>query len=280
VNYSVASPGYFAAIGTPVLRGRDFLETDTATSTPVALINRAMAKTFWPGEDPIGKQVGLAGPEFPLMLIVGMVGDVKHLSLREEPGAEMYVPYTQKPFLPLSVMHVVLRSKADPTLLTGNVRAALRSLDPDLPIAKTTTLRTMVDTSLAGQRFSMLVLGSFAGISLLLAALGMYGVISYTVGQRTREIGIRLALGAPSRNVWGMLLGHGALLAFLGVLIGLLAAVGVTRFMTSFLYGIEPTDSLTFAGVALLLMVVALLACYAPARRAMRIDPITALRYE
>jgi predicted permease len=279
-NYSITSPGYFSAVGTPVLRGRDFLETDTANSTPVVLINRTMAKTFWPGDNPIGKQVGLAGPEFPLMTIVGIVGDVKHLSLREDPGPEMYVPYTQRPFPSMLVMHVVLRSKADPALLTGSVRAAIHSLDPDLPIAKITTLRRIVDTSLAGQRFSMLVLGAFAGLSLLLASFGMYGVISYLVGQRTREIGIRLALGAESADVLGMLVGYGSRLAFVGVGMGLLAAVAVTRFMTSFLYGVQPTDAFTFAFVALLLMAVALLACYLPARRALRIDPIIALRYE
>jgi putative ABC transport system permease protein len=279
-NYSITSPGYFSAVGTPVFRGRDFLETDTANSTPVVLINRTMARTFWPGDDPIGKQVGLAGPEFPLMTIIGIVGDVKHLSLREDAGPEMYVPYTQRPFPSMSVMHVVLRSKADPALLTGTVRAAIHSLDPDLPIAKITTLRRIVDASLAGQRFSMLVLGAFAGLSLLLASFGMYGVISYLVGQRTREIGIRMALGAESRNVLAMLVGYGSRLALLGVGIGLLAALGVTRFLTSFLYGVQPTDAFTFALVALLLTAVALLACYLPARRALRIDPIIALRYE
>jgi putative ABC transport system permease protein len=280
VSYSIASPGYFSTIGTPVLRGREFLETDTANSRQVALISRTMARTFWPTENPIGKRFGLADPSFPLMTVVGIVGDVKHLSLREEAGPEVYVPYTQRPFTPVSLMYAVVRSKSDPALLVGNVRAAIRSLDPDLPIGNVATLREIVDASLAGQRFSMLVLGAFAAISLLLAFFGVYGVISYLVGQRTREIGIRIALGARSHTVLGMLMGYGARLAGLGVALGLLMALGLTRLIKRFLFGVPPTDAFTFAIVASVLMAVALLACYLPARRAMRIDPIVALRHE
>jgi predicted permease len=279
-NYNITSPGYFSAVGTPVLRGRDFLETDTADSMPVAVINNAMAKKFWRGEDPIGKQVGLGSPEFPAMTIVGIAADVKHLSLREDPGPEMYVPYTQKPYPSMLIMHVALRTKTDPTSVTRSVREVARLLDPDVPVAKLTALTTLVDNSMAGPRFSMLLLAAFGALALLLATIGMYGVISYSVTQRTREIGIRMALGAQRRNVFGMVLGQGARLTALGLAIGLVTALGVTRTMASALYGVQTTDPLTFAVVSLLLVGVALLACYLPARRATRVDPLIALRYE
>jgi putative ABC transport system permease protein len=279
-NYNIASPGYFAAVGTPLLRGRDFLESDTVDSVPVVIINDAMAKKFWPEEDPVGKQVGLGSTKFPLMTIVGIAADVKHLSLRESPGPEMYVPYTQKPYPSMLIMHVVLRSAADAESLTGSVREAVAKLDPDLPIAKVTTLKTIMDNSLAQPRFSMLLMASFGGIALLLACIGMYGIISYSVAQRTREIGIRLAVGAQPRQVLTMILGHGARLAGLGIVIGLLAALSATHVMESFLYGVQSTDPITFVGMTLLFIVVALLACYLPARRATRVDPLIALRYE
>jgi putative ABC transport system permease protein len=279
-NYTIASPGYFSALGTPLLHGREFLESDTADSVPVVIINNAMAKEFWPGENPIGKQVGLASSRFPLMNIIGIVADVKHLSLREEVGPEMYVPYTQKPYPSMLKMHVVLRAQNDAASLTGSVRAALSKLDPDLPMAKVRTLKTLVDNSLVQPRFSMLLIGSFATIAVLLACIGIYAVISYSVVQRTQEIGIRLAIGAPPRQVVGMILIQGLRLAGLGIVIGFLAALGVTRIMTSFLYGVQPTDVFTFAGVTLLLVIVAFLASYLPARRANLIDPLTAIRYE
>jgi putative ABC transport system permease protein len=279
-NYNIASPGYFSAVGTPVLRGRDFLETDTEGSTPVALINNAMAKKFWPNEDPIGRQVGLANPQFPAMSIAGIVADVKHLSLRDDPGPEMYVPYTQKPYPSMLTMHVVLRTKSDPAWVAQSLREAARLVDPDLPIAKLTALTTLVDNSVAGSRFSMLLLVAFGALALFLATIGMYSLISYSVTQRTREIGIRMALGAQRRSVFGMILGQGARLAAIGLLIGLLTALGVTRMMRSALYGVGATDALTFTAVSLLLVAVALFACYMPARRATRVDPIIALRYE
>lgn len=279
-NYTIASPGYFSAVGTPLLRGRDFLESDTSDSPPVVVINNTMANKFWPGEEPVGKQVGLGSSRFPLMTIIGIVADVKRLSLRESPGPEMYVPYTQKVYPSMQIMHVVLRSTNDVASVTGSVREAINKLDPDLPMAKVTTLTNLVDNSLAQPRFSMLLLSAFGAIALLLACLGVYGVISYSVVQRTQEIGIRLAVGAQPRQVLAMILGQGARLAGIGIAIGLLAALAVTRIMASFLYGVQATDPITFASVTLLLIVVALLACYLPARRATRIDPLIAIRYE
>jgi putative ABC transport system permease protein len=279
-SYTMTSPGYFDAAGTPILRGRDFLESDSAHSMPVTVINNAMAKKFWPGEDPIGKHVAPGSPLYPIETIVGVVADVKHISLRDEPSPEMYVPYTQKVWPSLLTMDVVLRTSVDPASMTSSVREAIHSVDPDLPLAKVATLDNLVDDSMTPQRFSVLLLGSFGAIALVLASIGMYGVISYSVMQRTQEIGIRMALGAERRSVLGMVLSEGARLGGIGIAIGLVAALAVTRLMAGFLYGVGATDPLTFAGVSLLLLGVALFACYIPARRAMRVDPMIALRYE
>jgi predicted permease len=279
-DFTVISPGYFSAIGTPLLRGRDFLETDTTDSMPVAIVNAAMEKKYWPNEGAIGRQVGPGTTRFPLLTIVGVVPDVKHTSLREETAPEMYVLYNQKPWPSMLDMRVALRTKADPASATETVRENIHAIDPDLPLAKVATLTTLVDDSMSQPRFSVFLLGSFGALALLLASIGMYGVISYSVLQRTQEIGIRMALGAQRRKVFGMVLGQGARLAGLGIGIGLVAALGVTRLMASFLYGVRPTDPLTFAGVSLLLLGIALLACYLPARRATRVDPMVALKYE
>jgi predicted permease len=279
-NYTIISPGYFSAIGTPLLRGRDFVESDTATSVLVAIVNAEMEKKYWPGQSAIGKQVGPGSPRFPLATIVGVVPNVKHISLREETAPEMFVLYTQNPWPSMLNMRVALRTKTDPASITESVREAIHSLDPDLPLAKVATLTTLVNDSMAQPRFSMLLLTSFGMLALALASIGMYGVISYSVMQRTQEIGVRMALGAARQNVFAMVLGRGARLVSLGIGIGVVAALGVTRTMASFLFGVAPTDPLTFAGVSLLLVAVALLACYLPARRATRIDPIVALRCE
>jgi predicted permease len=279
-NYTIISPGYLSAVGTPVLRGRDFVEADTADSMPVALVNVAMEKKYWPGQSALGKQVGPGSARFPLLTVVGVVPDVKHISFREETTPEMYVVYTQRQWPSMLNLRVALRTKADPASMTASVREAIHSIDPDLPLAKVATLTTLVDDSLSQPRFAMLLLASFGLLALLLASTGMYGVISYSVAQRTQEIGIRMALGAERRNVFGMVLGQGAQLAGLGIALGLVAALGVTRLMASFLYGVQPTDPLTFAIVSLLLGGTALLACYLPARGATRVDPLVALRHE
>jgi ABC-type antimicrobial peptide transport system permease subunit len=279
-NYTIISPGYFASVGTAVLRGRDFLDADTADSMPVTIINLSMAKKYWPGEDPLGKQVAVGSTRYPLTTIVGIVADAKHISLREETTPEMYVPYDQKVWPSMLNMRVALRTKSEPTAMTGSVREAIRSLDPDLPLAKVATLTTLVDDSMTQPRFAMLALASFGVLALVLASIGMYGVISYSVSQRTQEIGIRIALGAGRGTVFAMVVGQGARLAGIGIAIGLLAALGVTRLMAAFLYGVQPTDPLTFVTVSLLLAAIALLACYVPAHRATRVDPMMALRYE
>lgn len=278
-NYTIVTPGYFSALGSPILQGKDLSESDSADSVPVAIINQAMARKFWPGQNPLGKPVGIPIRKFD-MTVIGVVADIKHLSLREEPAPEVYVPYTQNPWPSMLVMQAVIRTKADPESVMSSVREAVHSVDSALPLARVTTLAAIMDTSLAQPRFSMLLLGSFGTLSLLLASIGIYGVISYSVAQRTQEIGIRLALGAQRRNVFGMILSQGARLAGLGIAIGLLLALGVARLMASYLFGVQPADPLTFAAVGALLLGVAFLACYVPARRATRVDPLTALRYE
>jgi predicted permease len=279
-SYTIASPGYFSAIGTPIRRGRPFLDSDTADSQPVAIISKTLADQFYPGDDPIGKSIKLPPSKFPVLTIVGVAADVKHFTVRESTGPEFYVVYTQKPYPDMLTMQVALRTQADPRALIASAREAIRSVDPGLPMAKVSTLATLVDDSMTQPRFSMLLLAAFAALALVLASIGIYGVISYTVAQRIQEFGIRLALGAQPRNVFAMVLTQGARLALVGVLFGFAAAFGVTRLMSSVLFGVQPTDPLTFVVVPLLLMAVALLACYIPARRATRVDPINALRYE
>lgn len=279
-NYNIASPGYFRAIGTPLLEGREFSEMDTADSAPVVIVNSAMARKFWPRSNPLGKQVGLGSRRFPLMTIVGIVADVKHLSLREDPGPEMYVPYTQKPYPSMSIMSVVVRTKVSPTAVIKDTEKAIHSLDPDLPIANVTTLEAIRDSSTAQARFSMLLLTSFGGLALLLACVGMYAVISYSAMQRTQEIGVRMAFGASRASVFRMVLGQAAGLSGIGALIGIVAALGLTGVLRSFVYGIQANDPPTFACACLVLILTVLLASYFPSRRAMRVDPIVALRYK
>jgi predicted lysophospholipase L1 biosynthesis ABC-type transport system permease subunit len=238
-----------------------------------------MARKYWPGQDVLGKQVGLPIRPFN-MTIVGLVADVKHLSIREEPGPEIYVPYTQRPWPSMLTMHVAVRTKAAPASITEPVRAAIHNVDPALPIASVATLDAIVDEAMAQPRFSMLLVGGFGAAALLLASVGLYGAVSYSVTSRTQEIGIRLALGAPPRRVFALLLGQGMRITSLGIAAGVVLALVLLRTIAGFLYGVEPTDPATFAALSLLLFAVALLACYVPARRAARVDPLIAIRAE
>jgi len=238
-----------------------------------------MAQRYWPGQDVIGKQVRIPIDRDP-KVIIGVVADVKHSSLREDSTPEMYVPYNQNPWPSMQTMEVAVRTGADPAGMTSSVRAAIQSLDPGLPLAKVRTLSSLVNDSMTQPRFSLLLLASFAAIALLMAQIGMYGVVSYSVTQRTREIGIRMALGAPRGRVFADVVAQAARLAAIGIAIGLLAALAVARMMAGFLYGVGPASPLTFAAVTFLLVAVALLATYVPARRASRLDPLLALRCE
>jgi putative ABC transport system permease protein len=278
-NYTIISPGYLAAAGTPLLRGRDVAESDTADSMPVALVSAAFARKYWPGQDAVGKQVGVPIRSFN-MTVVGVVADVKHVSIREEPGPEIYVPYTQKPWPSMQTMHVVVRTGAEPASMTGVVRRAIRAVDPEVPVAAVATLETIVGHAMAQPRFSMLLVGGFGALSLLIACVGLYGSVSYAVTSRTQELGIRAALGAPLPRLFALVLGQGVRITMLGIAIGVALALVVLKAMARFLYGVESTDPATFAVLSLVLLAVAMVACYVPARRAMRVDPLVAMRSE
>jgi predicted permease len=279
-NYTVTSPGYFAAAGTPILRGREFLDTDTADSLPVSIISAAMAKKYFPDADPIGKQVAPRSPKYPLTTIVGIAADVKRLSLRDIPGPEMYVPITQKVWPSLLTEDIVMRTQGAPASFAESARETIHAIDPEMPLANIKTLQDSVSNSMTQPRFAMLLIGAFGGLALLLAMIGMYGVVSYSVAQRTQEIGIRVALGAQRRDVLRIVVGQGLALALIGIGIGLGAALGATRLMRSVLYEVGAADPITFAAVCLLMLAAAVLASWVPARRAMGVDPIVALRHE
>jgi predicted permease len=283
-NYDLVSPGYFTAIGASLLRGRDITDADNLSTLPVTIINSGMARKYWPGEDPIGKQVGIDFPGAPVRTVVGVVGDIKQTSLREEPSPKMFVPYTQIgtdiESNTIRSMQYAVRAIGEPASISESLLPAVHMVEPDLPVANFAMLTTLVDDSMATDRFIMLQFGAFGALSLILASIGLYGVISYSVMQRTAEIGVRIALGAGRGQIFILILRQASRVVCSGIAIGLLAAFVTSRLMTRFLYDVQPTDPITFAAVALLQLVVAALACYLPARRAMSVNPVTALRYE
>jgi putative ABC transport system permease protein len=290
-QYRVVSPDYFRALRIPLLRGRFFNDADTAQSPGTVIINQAMARQFWPHQDPVGQTLLIAkqmGPEWAdrPRQIVGVVGDVKDTSLNEPPPLEMFIPYTQVPavFVALAVRLIparwVIRTQSDPLALSAPARQAVLAVDANEPIAGVQSLEEVLAGSLGRWRFAMFLLGAFAGLALVLAAVGVYGVLSYSVSQRTHEIGIRMALGARRQDVLKLVVGRGMMLALLGVALGIAGAFGLTRFLAGLLYGVRPSDPLTFVAVALVLLGVAVLASYLPARRAAKVDPMVALRYE
>jgi predicted permease len=282
-NYSFVSPGYFKTVGAPLVQGRDISERDTADTEPVAVINSAMARKYWPGEDPIGKQIGVPLPGIPLRTIVGVVGNIKQVSLREEPAPKVFVPYTQDENLvefPMQSMEYAVRTRGDSSSIVEIVRDAVHATDPGLPIARYGKLEAIVDASTVTDRFLVQLLAAFGGLALLLASIGMYGVISYSVMHRTPEIGVRIALGAGRSQILVFILRQGFRIVCFGIAFGLIAAFATTRLMTRFLYGVQPVDPIIFAAVSFLQVAVVLLACYVPARKAMNVDPVIALRYE
>jgi putative ABC transport system permease protein len=275
--YSSVSSDYFKAIGIPLLRGRHFTERDTKGAPRVAIINNTMAKKFFPDEDPIGKRIQLTNEDEVYREIVGVVGDVKSYGLDRETPAQVYEPYTQQPF---PFMTLVLRASGDPVGLNEMIRAEILKLDREQPVVSISMLDRL-DSDSTGWRQSLgLLFGIFAAVAVGLAAVGLYGVMSYVVTRRTQEIGIRMALGARRLDVLVLILRHGARLTLCGVAVGVLVAWAVMRLLTSELYGVSATDPLTFIGVSLLLIGVALLACYLPARRATKVNPLVALKYE
>jgi putative ABC transport system permease protein len=279
-NYAV-SPEYFRVMSVPVRRGRTFGASDTKDSSPVIIINEALARRYFPDQEPLGQHIVMDGPgdtTLPPREIVGVVGNVRFEAFNADEVPEFYTPFEQSPS---AVSEVVVRAKgADAAALTSSVRAALKGVDPNLLIWETRTMDELVGQWTAPQRFNVALLGLFAALAMLLSAVGIYGVMSYTVTQRTHEIGIRMALGARGRDVLRMVVRQGMLLTLVGLAIGLALAFALTRLMSGLLYGVSPTDPLVFAAVALLLAAVALVSCLVPARRATKVDPMIALRYE
>jgi putative ABC transport system permease protein len=276
----VVTAAYFPTLGIPVVKGRGFAETDDGSAPRVVILSREAARRHFPGQDPIGQGIRLGwGPPDDKVggIVVGVVGDVKEAGLDAEHPAEIYLPYAQKP---ITGMDVVLRATVPPSSLASAVRGVVHDLDPDLPVARIETLSRIVATSIAQPRFYTALLTAFAGTALLLAALGLFGVISVGVSQRTREIGVRMALGARSGDVVRLVLREAATLAVLGVAVGLVAALALSRTLGTLLFNLSPTDPLVFAAAPLVLLLTAVVAALLPARRAAHVDPIEALRSE
>ncbi|HKW31961.1 MAG TPA: ABC transporter permease [Candidatus Acidoferrum sp.] len=273
------TPGFLETMRIPLLRGRDISSADTATAPQVLLISNTTARRMWLGEDPIGKRVKLGGLDKPWWTVVGVTGDVRHVGLDAAPDMQMYIPHRQWPY-PDGLMVFVIRTAGPPTAISSPAQRAIHYIDPLQPISRIVPLEDYVALSVQGRRFALILIGAFASIALVLSVVGIYGVTAYTVSQRTREIGIRAALGAQRAELFGLLLRQEMLLVLYGVIAGVLASVAFTRFLASLLFDVQPTDPLTFATVVPLLVAAAAAACFFPARRAMRVDPIVALRYE
>ncbi|MCI0485935.1 MAG: ABC transporter permease [Blastocatellia bacterium] len=274
---AMATEDYFKVMGIPLLQGRAFTRFDNQDSAQVALINETMARRYWPGEDVIGKKVSVRFGPRVVREIIGVVGDVRHTGLDSEPKPQLFMPHRQNAF---GSMLFVARTTSDPQTALPTIKSSIWSMNKDIAFETISTIDELISNSLAERRFQLFLLGLFAALALVLAAIGIYGLISFTTGQRTHEIGVRMALGARERDILKMIVGEGALLVAIGVGLGLVGAFALTRFLSSFLFGISTTDFLTYAGVSLLLGAVALAACYIPARRATRVDPMVALRYE
>jgi len=269
-------------MGVPLLRGRLLNNFDRSDSAPVVVINQTMAQTFWPGEDPVGQKISVPSladnPTPPVKCeIVGIVADTHQAGPERPPMPEYYRPHAQEP---IGSMAFVVRTAADPISSVKSIEIAIWQANKLIPFYEISTMKSLLETSWANRRFTLLMLAGFAALALTLAAVGIYGIVSYSTAQRTHEIGIRVALGAQRRDVLGMVLGQGMRLVLIGLAAGAAAAVVAARMLASLLFGVGVLDPATFLLVAALLTGVALLACYVPARRAMRVDPMVALRYE
>jgi len=271
---NVATPGYFETMNIPLIEGRDFDSRDVRGAPDVIILNQEAVRRFWPDESPIGQRVTV---DNKTRTVIGVVGDVKQSGLDIDITPEMFWAYNQVP-VPFGTL--IVRTAGDPAAITSSVRGAMQQIDKDLPLYGIKTVNDVISDSVAPRRLNMLLLGIFAGLALVLAAVGIYGVISYSVSQRTREIGIRMALGASHNNVMKLVVGEGMSLAVIGVAIGLVASFFLTRLLSTLLFGVSTTDTITFAAISLLLTGVSIVASFVPARRAMKVDPMVALRYE
>ncbi len=280
-NYVVVAPHYFRTMGIPLREGRVFTDADTTSSQPVVIVSEELAREYWPGKDPLGKRLktDTENPKAQWLSVVGVAGNVMSRGQYEGAKPELYVPYTQYPWQ-LDPRNIMIRTNSDPTAVFDAVRREVTALDKDLPLADISTMKEIVAGPILQGQTVMLLLGTFAALALVLASVGIYSVISYAVTQRTQEIGIRMALGANGRNVTALVIRHGLMLAALGVAVGCAGGLAVTRFLSSLLFEVRPTDPVTFVGVSAILAAVALLACYIPARRAAKVDPMVALRCE
>ena len=271
----MAGPGYLSTMGIPLRRGRDIAETDAEGSPYVALINETLARTAWPGEDPIGRRL-VFGQELSVP-VIGIVGDIHQAGLDVPPKPEFYVSTLQVPVPPSSL---AIYTSVDPAGVASAVRQAIWSVDPDQPITDIATMEQILDREVSGRRLQTTLLAVFAGLALLLAAIGLYGLLAHLVGQQIPEIGIRMALGAAPLHVLRRIASYGLRLTAIGVICGLAGALVLSRVLASLLFEVTPTDPATYVVVTVVLLVTAAAACYLPARRAMRVDPLTALREE
>jgi putative ABC transport system permease protein len=282
-EWQVVAPGYFEALRIPLIAGRFIGPEDHATAAQVIVINERMARDYWPGEDPLGKRIRFGGDEAPWRAIVGVVGDVRHTTVTEQVKRAWYAPHLQFPVSTGSAvrsMSLVIRTGVEPMSLARPVREVVRSVDPRLPVSEVRTMEQVMAAAVAEPRFSLALLVTFASLAVLLAAIGIYSVMSYAVRQRNHEIGIRVALGAGTAEVLGLVVRQGMWLVASGIGVGILGALALTRVVRGLLHEVAPTDPPTFVSVAVLLAGIAFLACYVPARRAARVDPVEALRSE
>lgn len=276
-NHRVISPEYFQTMGIPLLRGRPFTRDDRDKSPMVAIVDQMFVDRYFPNQDPIGQGIDIGNGTDGFYKIVGVVGSVRHDALDSKPTPTMYVPYTQDVF---SNMWVVVRAKGEPTQLSAAARQSVRDIDNALPAFAMTPLADVVSDSIAQRRFSMLLIVLFAALALILAAVGLYGVVSYSVSQRTQEIGLRMAIGAQHRDVLRLVVGDGMKLALIGAALGIAVAIGLSKVAATMLFELTPLDPVSYSGTTMVLLAIAIAACYVPARRAMRVDPIVALRAE
>jgi putative ABC transport system permease protein len=282
-NHRQVSTNYLQAMKIPLRQGRYFTAHDNENSMPVAIINETMARQYWPGQSALGRRfrLGDATEDTPWRQVVGIVADVRQMGLDEPVKAEMYFPYQQtKEYDFYTPRDLAIRTSGETSNLVSSVRQILREVDPDQPISNIATMSDVLGVEAAPRRMGMIMLAAFAGLALLLASLGIYGVLAYFVNQHTNEIGVRMALGATQQNILGLVLKKGMGLTLLGVGIGLVVSFALTRLMSSLLFGVKASDPLTFVAVPVLLAAVALVACLIPARRATKVDPMIALRYE
>ena len=279
IQHTVVTPDYFRTMGIPLLSGRDFNDADAKDSPNVTIIDERLAREYWPNESPVGKRVRFGPPEDnePWHTIVGVVGTVRHQRMQEDTRKSVYLPHQK---IPVGGLALVLRTTSNPQELTGAIRREVAQLDSDLPVSEVATMEEVVAESIWQPRLYATLFGAFAAGALLLALIGIYGVMAFLVQTRTHEIGVRMALGATTRDVFKLIVGRGMKLTAVGVVIGVGGAIALTRLMHSLLFNTSATDPVTFILISLLLSIAAFLACYLPARRAAKVDPLIALRYE